>query len=604
MHKQLVVVLLFAFSSIYSQVPAYFGAGNDSLVTVHSSSFLSDTIWPFNPVPENTINGKGLLSKHEEASRFLMQASLGFEEHHIEDVVDLGIESWIDSQIVMTPSYVSTGLDTIFQITIDTLLAGNGNDSTDIPVRPNYVDLNYAWWNNNMKNEDLLRHKMAAALSEIFVISRQSALKDYGYGLGSYYDVLVENALGNYEDLLTDVTLHPMMGWYLTFVKNPKTDTVAGIYPDENYAREVMQLFSIGLMELNLDGTPKLDSLGEEIPTYTNQEVSEFAKIFTGLGYGDVYPFHAANGKTNSWNLQLFHADMSVPMMMYEEHHEPGQKFLLNDFIVPSDQTGMEDIEDAISNIFNHENVGPFIAYRLIQRLVKSNPSPAYVERVATIFNDNGSGVRGDLAAVAKAILLDDEARLCAFQNVDTNSKLKEPLFRYSHFARMIDLQRLADDYYWNNSNTFYQYVLQDIMSAPSVFNFFMYNDAPNGPIKDAGLVAPEYQLHTTQTSVAYWNRVNKWVNSSAKVLDFSEQYMTEKNAIWDKSDFDPIYDDTEVYLNWLDLNFTAGQMSERTRAIIRNALNELYVGTYQKRDRIWLGAYLALISPEANIMR
>jgi len=601
---RLVVILIGLTHIVSGQIPEYFGAGNDSLITVTSSSFLSDTVWPFNPIPQNTINGVGLTGSHQEATRFLMQATVGFEEQHVESLIDIGMEAWIDEQIALPNSLLLPSIETIYQLTIDTLLANNGNDSSAIVTRPNYVDFNYAWWDVNMKNDDLLRHRVATALSEIMVISRISALGGYGYGLGSYYDVLSKNALGNFETLLTDMTLHPMMGWYLTYINNPKTDTITGIFPDENFAREVMQLFTIGLVELNLDGTPKLDNQGNEIPTYTNHEVGEFAKIFTGLGYGDVYPFFAQTGVTNRWNLNLNVADMTSPMIMYEEEHEQGEKYLLNQTVVPAGQTGMEDIEDAISNIFNHPNVGPFIAYRLIQRLIKSNPTPQYIARVASIFNSNENGVRGDMASVVKAILLDEEARNCSYQNADVNSKLKEPFLRYSQFARLATLSRPNDNYWWNNSDYFHRDVQQDIMAAPSVFNFFMFNDAPNGAIKDAGLVAPEFQIHNTQTSVGYWNMANRWVDSNARVMTNGESLMTDRYVYWDKSAFEPYYDDPEVYLNWLDQHITGGSMSENTRTIIRDAISGLGFYSNQQRDRIWLGAYLALICPEANVMK
>jgi len=235
-----------------------------------------------------------------------------------------------------------------------------------------------AFTNYAMTGEDLLRARVALALSEIFVISEVGALDGEPLGWASYYDLLLQHSFGNYRDLLYDITLHPCMGVYLTHLNNPKTDTTQNQFPDENYAREVMQLFSIGLYELNLDGSRKLDTAGNFIPTYDLGEIEEFAKVFTGLSWGDRNEF----GK----RFPVSELGLTIPMQMFDEEHEPGSKQLLNGFVVPDRNPvdGLADLNDAIDNLFNHPNVGPFLARLLIQRLVKSNPSPDYISRVTS----------------------------------------------------------------------------------------------------------------------------------------------------------------------------------------------------------------------------
>ena len=234
------------------------------------------------------------------------------------------------------------------------------------------------------------------------VVSQQGALIEAPFSLASYYDLLVENAFGNYRDLIEDVTLHPAMGVYLSMLGNERPDPASNIRPDENYARELMQLFSIGLVELNGDGSARLDGQNQAIPTYDQSIIEGFAHVYTGWTYAGFANFEDA-----------FRTPFNqvVPMQLYADFHDTGTKKVLNGVELPAGQTGAADLAAALDNIFDHPNVGPFIALRLIHRLVTSNPSPGYVERVAGVFNDNGSGIRGDLAAVVRTILLDDEAR-------------------------------------------------------------------------------------------------------------------------------------------------------------------------------------------------
>ena len=266
-------------------------------------------------------------------------------------------------------------------------------------------------------------------------------------------------------------------------------------FPDENYAREVMQLFTIGLCELEIDGTCKTDENSVPIPTYDNKDIAEFAKIFTGLTWGDaqVFSSYPINGQLS----------YSIPMRMFNEFHEPGSKYLLNGTIIEQRATtnGIADIEAALNNLFQHPNVGPFIGKLLIQRLVTSNPSPAYIERVAKAFNGEStySSTRGDMKAMIKAILLDEEARNCAAQSDDSFGHLREPFNRYVQLCRSFEASN-ENGHYRNATHSIMKYFGQKPFTAPSVFNFFQSDYQPIGPVEEANLVAPEFQITNTRT--------------------------------------------------------------------------------------------------------
>ena len=487
----LIILLYFVLaSSSCATSQEYIGAGNDNGITATASHQYTDENWVSAANAQNTINGNGLDGELMEASRFLAQATMGYDNADMQTVVNMGIESWIDDQLQKPITYVTPEVNYAWQASIDTML-NQGTPPEEIHFRPRWEYFNYGWWHTTMTHEDQLRHRMAYALSQIFVISfNNTDLTGYGDGLATYYDMLLDNSFGNYRDLLEDVTYSPMMGFYLSHLNNPKSDPDNNIRPDENYAREIMQLFSIGLYELNLDGTRQTDGNGDFIPTYGQDEIREFAKIFTGLSIGGSLPAGTycnndgyCNDGTIDFGRDLWTADVTVPMLMYDgspgsppswqSWHEPGPKTLLNGTVVPAGQTGDEDIDDAIDNLFNHPNVGPFVAYRLIQRLVKSNPTPGYVQRVATTFNDNGLGVRGDMAAVTKAILMDAEARQCSYMLSSDNSRLREPFVRYTQYARAVDKMNTGDRY-WNIGYHIWEDAGQTVLGAPSVFNFYL----------------------------------------------------------------------------------------------------------------------------------
>ncbi len=572
----------------------YVGGGHDQNITVTTSSDYQPPGWEEVAEGSNTLMVYGLTGKIIDASRFLAQATMGADRTMIDSVAKLDFEPWIDQQFALPPTYIRPLIQEIYDTTFQRYLAAGG-DSLDYPEIPTNEHFDYAWWQVNMTNDDLLRQRIAFALSEIFVISFNSRLERYGEGVAGYYDMLIDNAFGNFEDLLLDVTLHPCMGFYLTHLNNPKSNPAQFIHPDQNYAREMMQLFTIGLYELNQDGTRMQDNQGNDIPTYDNDDIKEFAKIYTGLSGGTtiqlpdtiIEPAFGRNINT---------IDMAEPMAMFDDYHETGPKFLLNGFVVPDGQTGMEDINMAINHLFNHQNVGPFFGKQLIQRLVKSNPSPAYVSRVAAAFNDNGSGVRGDMKAVIKAVLLDEEARTCEWYNDPVQGKLKEPIIRYTHFARAMG-GISEDGRFWNYGFDYNDDAGQHPMYSPSVFNFYWPDFQPIGPIGNPGYLAPEFQSYNSRTSIGFVNFVNEWAVNETLLHTRENPDRIVHTNIDDMLDF---AEDTEILLNELDILLTNGMLKDDTRQIITSIVDPIE----DEFEKVKLAIYLMVISADYTILK
>jgi uncharacterized protein (DUF1800 family) len=412
-----------------------------------------------------------------EAFQFLNQATFGATEAEADDVIALRFERWIESQMARPPS---RQLPHMLSLPPPQFMGQLHVDRVDI------------WFRNSLWGPDQLRQRVAFALSEIMVVSQLGALQARPFAVADYYDMLARNAFGNYRDLIEEVTLHPAMGVYLSMLGNEKPDPARNIRPDENYARELMQLFSIGLVELNLDGTTRLNGNNQPIPTYDQSIIEGFAHVFTGWTWAGSPSFGSGRVPVSS---QYF------PMEHWPEYHDTGAKTLLNGVLLPAGQSGEQDLSDALDNIFNHPNVGPFMALRLIQRLTTSNPSPGYVRRVAQVFNNNGSGVRGDLAAVVRAILLDPEARPNLPMEID--GKLKEPLLRVTQLFKAYNATSQSGRYPLGAAYVIFG---QGPLQSPSVFNFFSPFYAPPGEIRNSSLVAPELEIATEYQNTFYTN--------------------------------------------------------------------------------------------------
>ncbi|MEM6801973.1 MAG: DUF1800 domain-containing protein [Bacteroidota bacterium] len=563
-----------------------------------------------------TINGFDAESDLmlSDASRFLAQATLGSDWEEIQRTSQMGFEAWLEEQMKLPITPVLPNAERFYDLFIS--LEGDEEKEDEEVLIPS-IFFRLGWWQSIMTAKDQLRQRMALALSEIFVVSEMPDLLSLsGYGLADYYDMLLKHSFGNYRDLLMDVSLHPCMGHYLSHYNNPKADPLRNIHPDENYAREIMQLFSIGLYELNLDGSRKLDTNGNPIPTYDNKDIKEFAKVFTGLGAANYRPQIFLLEDTDDipeetfFNLDFFAADPKGHMKMFEEWHERGEKKLLRGETIPGGQGGMEDIEDAIDNLFNHPNVGPFISRLLIQRLVSSNPSPDYIFRVATVFNDNGKGVRGDLGAVLTAILTDDAARACGNRVANLHrAQLREPLLRYTHFCRALNVVPLDELPMFYNPALRFQYVSgQSPLSSPSVFNFFLPDYQPTGVISDLGLYGPEFQIHNSSTAIRFINEVNDWAiyqsimveGDPRDAAEFGEEFEREAGSA--ELDVAYLYDLAEEpsQLLWhLNILIAHGQLSESSQEIILEALTTLEA----EEERVAMALYLIFISPDYAIL-
>jgi uncharacterized protein (DUF1800 family) len=592
---------IFYVSLGYSQLEVYddyVGGGHSQDIIISSSSSYSDPDWADNSVPLKTINGEGLDGRKAEAARFLYQAALGGRKVDIEGLsATLDFEEWIDEQMELPQT-------NFLSLTRQTYLAAlqrhEDVNGTSTEYAYNEVHFQFAWWQAALSRQDVLRQRVAFALSEIFVISTDSDIRNDGDGVASYYNMLMSNAFGNYRELIEDVTYHPAMGIYLSHFRNRATDPENNVYPDENYAREIMQLFSVGLFELEQNGTLKLNSNGLPIPTYDAEDIRNMAKVMTGLGAGAITDEGVEDGRELNFNSTANILDYTVPLVMYDEYHEEGEKVILGDKEIPEGQTGEEDIDMALDYLFNHPNVAPFIARRLIQQLVKSNPSPSYVLDVAQTFNNNGDGVRGDLAAVVKEILLHEEARDCLWKEEPTNGKLKSPVGRYIQMARdFVDRENASK--YWTSGYTFENETYQLPLSSPSVFNFYLPDHQPNGDIYDQELYAPEFEIHNSVTSLGFANQADIWARQQQSIFSiFDLEYFVPLK----QDDLKDLAKSPEVLVNELDMRLCYGDMSAETRSTIIGALEEMNFGTEYLQNRVELAFYLTLISPDFAIQK
>jgi uncharacterized protein (DUF1800 family) len=438
-----------------------------------------------------------------DSARFLTQASFGIQStSQIAQIQQKGFPLWLWEQFNTGTTLHTSYLDQQKSRNVDDKGVARANE-----------EMSYeAIWQQWLYGADQLRARMAFALSQIVVISNV-APDIRPYAMSSYMDMLNRNAFGNYRQVLKEVTLHPAMGYYLNMINSERDDPNTGAHPNENYAREVLQLFSIGLARLNLDGSTQNDSAGKPIATYDESVVQGFAKAFTGWSYPNATGFDQADEEVpQAW---------TSPMRPFADRHSPEAKKLLNGQTLPAGQSPEQDLEGAIDSIFNHPNVGPFICRQLIQRLVTSNPSKAYLSRVASVFNNNGAGVRGDLRAVVSAILLDSEARAAA--PAANFGKQREPVIRFANFLRAMDAKspsgRNAIHYLENADNG----LGQSPLLAPSVFNYFSPNFRPAGQIAQAGLVAPEFQITTETTVVGGLNFFASLFNNGSYGYDEAE---------------------------------------------------------------------------------
>jgi uncharacterized protein (DUF1800 family) len=530
------------------------------------------------------------LTPDQLAARFLAQATFGPSPDSLAEMRAMGYDygAWIDKEAAKPASSA-----------VVLLTDAKAQDSTITTIS---TSLNRRARNQVMlSGGDQLRQRIAYALSQIVVVSETDSFVGGAQEASSdYYDMLARDALGNYRTLLMDVTRHPMMGHYLSHYKNRKANATSGTRPDENFAREVMQLFTIGLYKLNADGTYQTDTNGRPLEVYTNDNITELARVFTG--FTDESANNTGTG-TGRLDFPSATANNLAPMRMWEPQHDAGAKTLLayagaRKPVLPAGQTGLQDVQDAIDNLVEHPNTAPFVSRLLIQRLVTSNPTSAYVGRVAAVFADNGKGERGDLLAVVKAILLDPEARDVSYIGDPAHGKLQEPFLRLTQILRAFRYNVAGGTLPYDFSYFFSDAVLgQFPMYSPSVFNFYLPDYAPAGPVRDAGLVAPEFQILTSVYAITMPNAVYNLIQRGT--TQFTLNLADQETLAANPADL----------LDNLDLYLTHGTLSAQTRSAILTAMQGVTSsmvpsGSTLNLTRARLALYLLSLSPDFAILK
>jgi uncharacterized protein (TIGR03437 family) len=546
-----------------SRYPAGELRGHYGLVT-GSTTFTPPPPPP--PLPSGTPTPR-------DAGRWLTQATFGPTTAEITRLQQRGYVAWLDEQFAKPRVKY---LDLMDQ------LRHSG-------TQPGSNDLIEALWKQAVQGDDQLRQRVALALHELLVVSEfADGLSDNTEALATYYDLLTEHAFGNYRTLLEAVTLNPAMGAFQNVLRNDKEDPILGTVPNENYGRELLQLFSIGLNKLHPDGSLQLDGNGLPQPTYNQETVAGFARVLTGWAWGgnDANdPHHWYVPISQSWR---------IPMINFPNHHSTGEKRLLNGVLLPANQTAQKDLKDALDNVFGHPNVGPFICRQLIQKLVTSNPSPAYVYRVASVFNNNGSGVRGDLKAVVRAIMLDYEARSLDVVSQQGYGKLREPIMRLTTLLRAFRGTSPSGRYRYHYSEHPWGDIGQNFVRSPNVFNFFAPTFRYPGALSQAGLFAPEFQLANDATVIAMANYFKVFI-----FYGYDEgQHMVNLNY----SEFTPLAGTPATLVDRLDTLMLSGAMSAGLRAALIKAVTA--VPANHPTERVQTAVYLICFAPEFVIQK
>jgi len=525
-----------------------------------------------------------------DASRFLMQSTFGPTGAEIDALAGRprsALNDWITTQASLPPSQhlVTTNSD------FTQFMQPDGQTAVSSSSRQ------AAWWRIAIKGQDQLRQRVAFALSQIFVISENNeALAGTPTGVATYYDMLARNAFGNYRTLLEEVSLSPVMGVYLSHLRNAKANfNSQGVqlsFPDENYAREVMQLFSVGLNRLHPDGSLMLDLNGSPIPVYDQQTIAETAKVFTGWAFASTASNPSFYGAT---------ANYLEPMRMYPTYHDSGTKTIIGGQQLPANQGGLKDLQDTLDALFNHANTGPFISRQLIQRLVTSNPSAGYVYRVAQVFANNGAGVRGDLGAVVRAILSDYEARSISAAASATYGKLREPALRVTALLRGLGGDSNSGRIGITAGNTDFN-LAQTPVKAPTVFNFYEPAYVQPGLLAQAGLHAPEFQILTDNTAITVPNFLRGYLYANRGLGTD-----TPNRTIGFRLDAPTLAltATPQLLVDQLSLILAGGTLPSAATAHVVTAINAIPATTDANRIERWRSAvYLILTTPAGAVQK
>ena len=495
------------------------------------------------------------LPSEKEAARFLLKASFGPTDESIEEVVSMGLTGWLDNQATIP----TTRLQTSIARNALPINSSRGRDG---------------WWRSANIAPDQLRQRMAYALSQILVVNFQggSVIGDNYLIQARYYDIFTTGAFGSYRDALEKVTYNPAMGFYLSHLNNRKSDDPVSPtrFPDENFAREIMQLFTIGLWELNLDGSRKLDQEGNFIPTYGNQTITEMAKVFTGMSHSTTNNGRAA---TSFYDVARGN-DYLYDMKVWDEEHETGPKSIVNGVQLDGSQTGEEEVQAALDALLEHPSLPPFLSRLLIQRFTSSNPSAAYLARVSRVWLDDSTGESADLGEVIKAILLDPEVLSGGVQQY--HGKVREPIIRYASLARAFNLVSESGKYSTNQpllNDDFGQFP----MLSPSVFNFYLPDFAPEGEFRMAGMVSPELQL----ASLSQLLRSDSQFAASVEESGVSGSFDLTKELT--------LVDEPSALVDRVDLLMTGGRLKADTKLVILNAVQSEVTDLEKVRTAIYL---------------
>jgi len=536
------------------------------------------------PTPPSPAPGDAV-GTDAEAARFLVQATYGPNMAELSQLRGLGYSAWFSQQ------FAEPTIDTHWDY------VARGGPVNCSPCNSQYINATMeSFWKQAIQGRDQLRQRTVLALSELFVVSTvNSTVEGQPDAHASYLDMLSRNAFGNFRTLLEGVARHPTMGHYLSYHRNQKEDPATGRNPDENFAREIMQLFSIGLWQLNDDGTRRKDSNGRDIPTYGINDVMGLARVFTGLSWGgpdlayerwEGWPLNGVD--TTRWDL---------PMQFFNQFHSTSEKRFLGVTIAANaTPNGDADLRIALDTLFNHPNVGPFLATHLIQRFVTSNPSPAYVRRVATAFNGEAGRARGDMRATIRAVLMDPEARDAARITDPRWGKLREPMVRYGNFLRAFNVTAQSGVYrIWNLEDPVGS-IGQNPLRAPSVFNWFRPDYAPSGELQSAGLAAPEFQI-THETTLTGYNNFLDWTaeRMTQRFSDGSRDFL-----LANFSSEVALAGTPDALLDRLNLLLMAGQLTPSTRATVRSAMAAMPNNEY----RVAAAIRLLMASPEYIVQK
>jgi uncharacterized protein (DUF1800 family) len=543
----------------------------------------------------------------EEAVRFVLQAQFSASDADLAAVKRLGYAGWLAQQFAAPLG--QTGWDWLEA-------RGYGVIANDTRYFDHFYPGDYMVWNQLITAPDPVRKRLALALSEYFVVSLTGL--DFGWrshAMADYWDTLVRGALGNFRDLLEAVSLHPAMGHYLSTKGNQKENPATGRVPDENYAREVMQLFTIGLVQLNPDGSEKRDAAGNRLETYTQSDVTQLARVFTGYDFDqrqNVVVMFDAESKRKVGNTFFAKKPMALTP---NRHSDLAVQFLGTQ--IAANTSASAALKAALDTLFHHPNVGPFFARQMIQRLVTSNPSPAYIGRVASVFADNGAGVRGDLRAVFAAILLDNEARAPEGLSNPQFGHLREPMLRLVQWARTFGASSAQGSWKIPDLSNPATQLGQSPLRSPSVFNYFRPGYVPpSTPMAAAGSVAPEFQIVSESTVAGYLNYMQNVIRNGIYVNDpdLPNNVSNSKNP---KNGYDikasyvnelALVLDPKALLARLNLLMCAGQLPATLLAQMADALNTQPLNATssadKRLDRVSAAVLMVMAAPQYLVQK